>query len=198
MSAHPLRKYEIEARTLSTADLADTENLQDDDTARVCGVVVDLETKLDKNENKMAFFEINTLTGSCKAVMFASAFEIYGDAIEPEAPVFLTGKVRSTGDNVQLQIEEALKIDEARERYVKYVRLDVPPHRQTPETIEKLKALFERRRGKARPVLVVPQNGAGERRFRLDERWSVKITDEFYEDVADLLGEDAVTLIPTR
>jgi DNA polymerase III subunit alpha len=198
MSAHPLRKYEIEARALSTADLADTENLKDDDTARVCGVVVDLETKLDRNENKMAFFEINTLTGSCKAVMFAGAFEIFGDAIEPEAPVFLTGKVRSTGDNVQLQIEEALKIDEARDRYVKYVRLDVPPERQTTETIEKLKALFERRRGKARPVLAVSDNGAGERLFRLDERWSVQITDEFYEEVAALLGDDAVSLIPTR
>ena len=101
VTGHPLSKYEIEYKSFATIHLGETEELEEIENARACGVITDLKTKIDKSGRAMAFFTLDDISGSCECLMFSKIYEKYGKYVKEEECVFIVGDTESSGDAIK-------------------------------------------------------------------------------------------------
>lgn len=191
ISGHPLRKYELEYKSFPSVYLGQTGEMEQTETARVCGVITDIRTKIDKKGKTMAFFTLNGLTGNCESLMFGSGYEKYGDFIKPEEPVFAIGRPESSGDSITLYIDEIIPMEQAREIFTKFIRIKIDPTDKDITVISNLKDILDRHRGKHKVIVELLRNGDKSRVFSLHHAMA-SLSDEFIEDVTNLLGEGAL------
>ncbi len=195
LTDHPLRKYELEFKSLTTihfGEISEDEDLPD--VVRACGVVNELNFKIDKKGNTMAFFKLDDLTGSCECMMFSSTYEKYKDILKEEEIFLMKAKPESSGDSVKLNIDEVFPIEEVKDKFVKYLRITILSNDEHiehpikyPDTIggdhigkeeddinlkniylqqlEKLKIILEKNKGNIPVILEILNNGTSSSGF---------------------------------
>lgn len=191
---HPLKKFELEYRSFATIHLGETEDMNDIETVKACGVITDITTKIDKSGRTMAFFSLDDLSGSCECLMFASSYEKYGNLVQAESPVMIIGKLESSGDAVKLHVEEIIPIDKAREKYTKFLKIFVDSSRSDDTVLIKVKNILEKNKGDYPVLMELINNGAECRIFNL-KPYRVKITNSLLKELQKLLGEESLLLI---
>jgi DNA polymerase-3 subunit alpha len=142
ITGHPLRKYEIDHKSFATISLGETEQLEEVDVVKSCGVITSIKTKLDKKGNTMAFFTLDDFSGSCEALMFSDAYKKFGKYIKEEECIFIVGRPESSGDAIKIHIEKVMSVEEARETYTESVKIHIDKEKHSPEKIKKLKNIF--------------------------------------------------------
>lgn len=192
---HPLRKYEIQYNSFATVHLGETARLSDKQVVNACGVITSLTTKIDKMNRTMAFFTLDDFTGSCECLMFASAYENFGKFIKEEACVFMIGKPESSGDAIKLHIEEVLPLEEAVEKLAQSVKIIIDSDHYTTDTILSIKNILIKFAGQTPVYIHVVQNGYKPRIFFLNN-YKVKITDDFVNELTNLVGTECIFFNP--
>jgi len=195
VSGHPLQKYEIEYRSFSTIHLGETEEVTESSKVRICGVLADIQTKIDKSGKTMAFFKLDDFTGFCDCIMFSKVFSKFEDFIMPEACVVALGLLESSGDAVKLNIEEIIPIEKSRERFTKYLKIVFDSERLEPAKIFDLKRVLNNNPGNFPVILELINNGSKPRLFHL-KNFKVKLANSFLNEIQKLLGEESVLFIP--
>jgi DNA polymerase-3 subunit alpha len=197
ITGHPLRKYEIDHKSFATISLGETEQLEEVDVVKSCGVITSIKTKLDKKGNTMAFFTLDDFSGSCEALMFSDAYKKFGKYIKEEECIFIVGRPESSGDAIKIHIEKVMSVEEARETYTESVKIRIDKEKHSPEKIKKLKDIFERNKGNFPIFVTLSENGSAKRKFSLRE-FRVNVSNEFIIEMQEILGEDSVVLINKR
>lgn len=214
LTDHPLRKYELEFKSFATiqfGEFSEDENLPD--VVRACGVINELTFKIDKKGNTMAFFKLDDLTGSCECIMFSSVYEKYKDILKEEEIFLMKAKPESSGDSVKLNIDEVYPIEDAKDKFTKYLRITISPDYEKDDKInntngvflqqlEKLKTLLSKNKGNIPVILEIPnhiiypsnQDNSLSLLFKLNS-FEVKLTDKLILELYKLFGEDSIFLI---
>jgi len=191
VSDHPLRKYEVDYKSFATIHLGETEQLENMDVVRACGVITGVKTKIDKAGNYMAFFTLDDFSGSCETLMFSKTFEKYGQYIKEEECVFIIGRPESSGDAIKLHIDEVIPLEEARERFTQSIKINFDGEKNRVEKISDLKIIFEKHKGNLPVYIHLLNNGSKSSIYFLKD-YRVKLTDKFINSVTELLGEDTI------
>jgi len=115
VSDHPL-KYVLQANpvedALTIAQLKDKEK-KTKGSIKIVAMVAGQKLHTTKKGDRMAFLQIEDMTGQMEAIIFPKTFEEVGSLLdEPGAVLLLTGKAESKDDEVQLLVEEAKAIQE--------------------------------------------------------------------------------------
>lgn len=193
VTGHPLRKYEIEYKTLTNFHIGETEELKEIENVRACGVITDVKTKIDRAGNKMAFFTIDDFSGSCECLMFSKVFAEYGKYVEKEEPVFVIGNLESSGDAVKMHVNKLIPIDAARNELSRSIRINFLKDKNPPEKLLELKSLLENHSGKTPVYVQLFSNGNKSSLYSLNEL-RVDLSNELLRDLNELLGEDSFSL----
>lgn len=191
VTGHPLTKYEVEYKSFATIHLGETEEQEEEENVRACGVINDLKMKMDKSGRMMAFFTLDDFSGSCECLMFSKVYEKFGQYIKEEECVFIIGNTESSGDAIKLQINEVVPLKDAKEKFTESVKLFFEKTKNTPENISVLKEVLEKHKGNIPVYLHFFNNGSKPRYFYLRDI-RVKVSDEFVKDVVRVLGEDSI------
>ncbi len=193
---HPLRKYELEYRSFSDVHFGEiSSEAKYPQTVKACGVVTSIKLKMDSKKKQMAFFSLDDLSGSCECLMFASTYEKYGQLIQSEACILVVAAPESSGDSVKLHVTEVIALENVRGRMTKFLKLYIDKERVTPDKLDEVKAMLAKHRGDVIVVVEIPNGGAKNSVFILRE-YKIKISPMFLRDAYNLLGEEAVTIIP--
>lgn len=190
---HPLRKYEIDYKSIATVHLGEAEDIESLNVVRACGVITELKFKIDKRGGTMAFFKLDDLSGSCEAIMFSKTYEKCKDLIKEEEPVFILGKPESTGDSFKLHIDDVMLINTARERFTTSLSIYCEKEKFTQEKVFELTDILSRFKGNYPVYLHIYNNGDKRRDFNLS-RFSVNLEDELFSAIISCFGEDSVAL----
>jgi len=190
---HPLRKYDIEFKSLTTVHLGEAEDLESLNLVRACGVINELKFKIDKRGGTMAFFKLDDLSGSCEAIMFSKTYEKFKELIKEEEPVFILGKPESSGDTIKLHIDEVMPIKSARERFATSLSIYCEKEKFTEEKLFELKNILSRFKGNYPVYLHLYNNGDKRRDFTLPQ-YTVNLEDELFDSIISSLGDDSVAL----
>lgn len=193
ISGHPLRKYEIEYHSFATIHFGEPEKLENMDVVRACGVITNLKNKIDKAGRSMAFFTLDDFSGSCEALMFSKVFEEYGRYIQEEECVLIIGRPESSGDAIKLHIEKVIPLEEAREKFTESICIRLDKQKNNVEKINELKSILLLHEGKLPLFLDLANNGSKVSKFSL-KNYRIKLSDEFFNSVKNLLGEDSISL----
>ncbi|MDP4116160.1 MAG: DNA polymerase III subunit alpha [Bacteroidota bacterium] len=196
LTGHPLRKYEVDYNSFSNVRLGEAEELEklvetENAVVKLCGVIVDIKTKIDKAGNNMAFFKIEDFSGSCESMMFSKIYDRCGRFVKEEACVFVTGKPESSGDAIKIRIEDMIPMEDIRQNYIESIAIDFYKNKDDISLLKKVKPLLEDYKGKIPVFILFYENGSTPICYQLEYR--VNLSDVFLNRLIALFGEDNIT-----
>ena len=194
LTNHPLRRYELEFNSFASIHLGETEDLIEKSDVRVCGVVTEFKTKIDKAGKTMAFFKLDDLTGSCECLMFSKAYLEFGQFVDEEESVFAIGNLESSGDAVKMQVNKVIPLRKAANELTESLRLQISKNKIEPEKLFELKKIIGSSEGNIPVFINLTENGIDKGKlFSLTDS-RVKINSELLKSLIDILGEESIIL----
>ncbi len=169
VTGHPLQKYELEYKSFASIHIGETEEVTDMADIRVCGVITDIKTKIDKSGRTMAFFKIDDFTGSCECLMFSKTYAEYGDLLKKEESVFIFGDLESSGDAVKAHVKKIIPLKKVRDTLTESLKLLIDKEKVTEETIKKIKAILSKHSGSIPVFLQLSEEGIKSKIFALKD-----------------------------
>jgi DNA polymerase-3 subunit alpha len=173
--------------------MGETENIQDMQNVKACGVITDLRTKIDRAGKTMAFFTIDDFSGSCECLMFSKVYDDYGKFLREEEPVFILGNLESSGDAVKIHVDKVLPMEIARNELAQSVKIIIDKEKNSVEKLFALKSILQKYDGKLPVFIHLNNNGSRGKLFSL-EQYRVSLTEKFIQDIRNLLGSDSIIL----
>ncbi|QNN22334.1 DNA polymerase III subunit alpha [Planctomycetales bacterium ZRK34] len=127
VSAHPLDRWRDTIRRYSNVSLSEAHRLRADTEVIIGGMLSRVRQTLVKNGRsagqKMAMITLDDMTGQMDGVIFSDGFAAHGHLLEPEAIVFLKGKVDRRREEPNIIIESVIPVREAPETLTRAVRI---------------------------------------------------------------------------
>ena len=139
VTGHPLQEYALAVQSYSTITLGTELSEKHESTVRVCGLVSDIRTRLDKRENTIAFVRVEQFNGSCECVFWSDAFKQYGPLLHTDAVLVFVGRCEVQGQSVKIYVDSVLTLDQASSQLAKGFVLRLDPARITKTDLEGLR-----------------------------------------------------------
>ncbi|MCO6467026.1 MAG: DNA polymerase III subunit alpha [Bradyrhizobiaceae bacterium] len=142
VSGHPLQSHSLAVQSFSSIQLSRPDPEKHDKSGqRICGLVTNVRTKLDKQERTMAFVQVEQYVGSCECVMFNDAYSRFAALIKPDAVLVFVGKADVSGQNVKLIVDEVYTLDQAVSKLTHGYVIRVNPEQVTEEQLVELRSM---------------------------------------------------------
>ena len=165
------------------------------------GMVTKLRTKPTRSGRspgaKMGFLTIEDTLGSISATLFPSDLEKFHAMLGLDSIVFLRGTVEHRREEPSLRVSEVVPLDQAPDHLTSRVFLDLSSRRHAPDIVERLDALFRKHHGDKPVVLRIAISDDSMVGVRCSADRAVVVTDDFCNDVVDLLGPQSYELCGT-
>lgn len=193
ISDHPLRKYETEYELFSTIHLGVTNQLDDGETVIACGVITSVQTKIDKQNNTMAFITLDDITGFSDCIIFSKAFKEYQKYIQEENIIIAIGTIESSGDAFKININKIIPVENAFKQLVESVRIILNEKNANENIIYQLKNIISTNSGDIPVYIALLLNNKIESIYFL-ENYKISINKVLLKTIKELLGEDSIIL----
>ncbi|NTV51942.1 MAG: DNA polymerase III subunit alpha [Candidatus Firestonebacteria bacterium] len=192
-SGHPLAQFQELLATFRTARTVDLASRTEGKTEIVGGMVVGVRRSLTKRKEAMVRFSLEDLEGMVEVIVWPDLVGKHGAYLAKDAMLLVTGRVDRSGDESKLVAADIIPLEEA------YARLTAAVHVTLPATggqeqLEALKPLLLSQPGGARTVLHLVTEHHGEVVETLPERFQVKVSAEWLEQLRALVGSQRVRI----
>ncbi len=198
VSGHPLESYEALLRknaTATTGDFALDEEtgvpkVHSDERVVVGGLVENKTVKYTKKNQAMAFLTLEDLVGSVEVVVFPKTYEQYGQLMQEDARIFVSGRVSVEEErDSKLMAERVWAFAEIpQDVWIQFA--DMEAYTQGSSD---LMELIRDSDGQDEIVIYVKQPKSIK---RLGARYAVKADEAFCRKLAERFGEDNVRIVP--
>jgi len=192
LSGHPLDDFRDEVRAFSTITLDQAGEQKDQTAARICGIITDIKSHLDRKKRPMAFFKIEDFTGSIEGLAFADHYETYRQHLYIDSMVVIAGKISvREGSDAKMIVNEIYSLEEARQKFTRNLVLSVETDHVNVDLLDDVRSLLNVYQGDV-PVYInmkTPGNGS----YVLKSR-SIKIQPsiELVEQLREKIGRQNV------
>jgi DNA polymerase-3 subunit alpha len=213
VTGHPLDRYRAQLSRLgvsATTQLKDPKILrQADRRGRVPGklacVVVSLRETRTRKGDRMAFLNVEDLSGQAEVIAFPRSYEQTAELLASDVPLLLdltASQDRRDESRVQLILDDARALDELAMRRSSRVRLRLDPSQCGTDELSQLCELLGRHtladaaggQGVADLVVLVQVPDRGEVVIEAARSWRVRPDDALINDLERLLGHGRVAL----
>jgi DNA polymerase-3 subunit alpha len=165
ISGHPLKDFASIIRLYSTDwNATNGELYENKSMVSISGIITEMRTFLDRNNNQMAFVKVEDFKQTYEAVIFASVFPQYESLLHPDALVLMRGKINSEADDPLKKIicEEVYNLEKVPAELTKSLLLKIDKAKISEEKITFLKNLLNAHRGKTPIYFRLALNGKEE------------------------------------
>jgi len=153
VTKNPLSRH---ADTLAAYSTANTRQLADIEEGRevvVGGMVTKIRhivTRKGRNAgSKMAVFTLEDLQGDCEVVVFSGVLSEYGQMLEVDNILFVSGKVDCRREAPNIICEELIGIDDVFDKLAAKVWIHLGSENVTPEKVSRIRSICSAHRGKS-------------------------------------------------
>lgn len=211
VSGHPLDAYQKELKRYAKS-IAAIQRARRDETMTVAGIVTSMRPIVTKTGKRMAWVNIEDLSGSVELVVFPGreggksvmdpktgkwgkggprpGFEQWEPLLTSDDPLLITGKVEMSKDEenpqARLIVEDIQSLKEVREKRVKRLELRLHVEMATEEKLERLAEIAKKHAGATPIALALTMPGEAE--ALIASTMKVQISDELLESVNRLFG----------
>jgi len=195
MSGHPLNKYRIEITAFASPRIENLNTIPAGNTIRICGIVLDVHTRLDRKDNTMAFFNLEDFSGTVRVIAFSDCFEKNKDLIQEDEMVVVSGKVDRRGEKAETTIilSEIFPLQSAVEKLTKKLMICFKNGTQSEETIERVRMILGKHPGKC-PVYMIVHSAEGGKHVLKSKKYSIRPSLLLITDLKKILGNDNVCI----
>lgn len=201
LSGHPLEEYEetlkLQTNTrisditanesLEETDIEEISKIKDGDRVIIGGLISEVNKKVTKNNDIMAFIRIEDMYGNIEVIIFPKTLKSYRNLIEEDNVVVITGRVT-------IREEEQPKIlCESVEPLVKIksekVYILIEEEKLRKESFEKIKNELLKHKGK-QPVYICTKKER--KKFRLDREYWIEPDKDIISFLKKVFGEGSI------
>jgi len=200
LSGHPFEKrgrFLQRLAGMTSARLAERRAELADATVRLAGMISGvrvMQIKSGRNAGqKMARFFLEDLEGRVPVTCFARAYQDCKDAIVEDAIAFVTGRLDAQSDELGLLLEKIEPAQQVVDAEVEAIVLRLADVWQVaPRCLDRIAEAIARHPGRQRVELAVAE---GDTTFhvRADPQFSVRITDDLLDDLAEIVGPESLS-----
>ncbi len=194
VTTHPLSKYEKTLKNYATATTDTLSDFRDQEEVTMGGVIDAVKEIITKRGDKMGFLTLQDLSGSCEVVVFPELYRTAAALIQKDMAIFIRGKVNSRDDVPKVIAEEIVPLEEAKKRFTRLLSIDLHTAGLDADMLQRLKEILNRHKGRV-PVYLSFRDPAGKVAvIQPGEEFRVETTDELFQAIESLLGENAVKI----
>lgn len=202
ISGHPLAPYEEELSkisTLKTTDLFEvsegiteeftTMKYRDGQKVIIGGIITSKRNMVTKNNNMMAFINLEDLYGVVEVIVFPLTYEKYSQYIEEDTLVVIEGKLSISEEDEPKIISDKIYPLKQYNSDKLYVMI---PKNKSPRTLNSLKSIFVKYRGNT-PVYVYMEK---DKKAFMAERnlWVNAENKNLLNELKEIVGKESVKL----
>ena len=129
ISSHPMERHHEQLDKFSSATVRDVRRLQADVEVTLGGMLTRVRPTLVRNGRsagqKMAMITLEDRTGSIDGVVFSDAFAQFSHLLEPDAIVFVSGRVDRRREEPSIVVDRVLPVEEAPEHLSRGIKIRI-------------------------------------------------------------------------
>lgn len=193
VSGHPLEEFKDEIEAFAKPPIGRLAKSPTGMSVMVCGLISDLQTRLDRKNNTMAFFQIEDFTGTVRVLCFSSTFENYRDAIQSDAMVMVKGKLdrRDGRDEFTVLADEVMPLDQVREKFAKRLSMTISADAFQEDDLDRIHMLVSQNPGSCR-ILINIITPTGQEMLMRSKSQQVHPSIELVKSLRGILGHENV------
>ncbi|MFH1679664.1 MAG: DNA polymerase III subunit alpha [Candidatus Eisenbacteria bacterium] len=193
VTGHPLAEYADEM-SLANATAANLCRMREGERVALAGIVIGRRTIVDKKGDTMAFVQVEDLTGTAEAIVFARAYTRFGPLLESEEPLLFRGVVSARNDDApKVAADEILLLRDCRSRFTKLLQIRAPIEAFGDDALRTIREILDAHPGPV-PVRIVVDTEAGLVEVR-SRRYRVDPGSELIDRLKETVGERNVSLV---
>ncbi|MFZ4714549.1 MAG: DNA polymerase III subunit alpha [Bacteriovoracaceae bacterium] len=211
VSGHPLDRFKDVMKQLSSMDIAsvhelpkveaepqDWKNKREFDKSKremmLSGMLTQIKPLLTKKGDRMAFAQLEDLTGKIEIIVFPKTYAEYSSALTPDEPVVLSGYVNLSEEPRKFFPMKISPLKEQAEERVTAVRISVGLNEINQYTLSKVKNVLLSYRGSV-PAHMIFENEVGRARLPLGEEFLVNPTPQMAAKINEVFQKNSVKFI---
>ncbi len=210
VSGHPLERYLKGAGSLAKLEAVPASSLagaSDWAVVRVCGMVEGYRERVFKDGGgKIAFFDLEDLTGRVTVKVRANQIDTYAPVLTAGEPVLITGKVSFPfrGDDAEpeeegsreptLFLNEAVRLADSVKKDTRQVAIRLRAETTTEVHLTKMSEVLARSTGNCPVALVLAMKDGAEAFLSLGKTFRVEVSDEVLSGLERIFGEQVAEL----
>jgi len=190
VTGHPLDKYRKEIKNhinLSFGSDKSEEEIDKMGTAKMCGVIRDLQIRSSKRGNKFVVFNLLDLYGTGECIAFSNLFESKVNIFKNDNLVFVEGRAEKNGEKIKLVVDNIYPIERIHEHLGQNLTINVQEDKISYEVLKKIKELIEANPGSC--YLYFNITGNGTKKIYKSKEFKVNPTSELISNLKKLVGE---------
>ncbi|MDR3641110.1 MAG: DNA polymerase III subunit alpha [Humidesulfovibrio sp.] len=190
LSCHPLLRYRHELRRLGLNNLAELKELPGGTMVRVAALVTSLREYINKKGDKMAFLQLEDLTGTGECTLFSNVYLEARELLGQDQPLIFEGKVdvrtkpgEEEGPRESKMLADSVKLlSQSAAQCFEPARIPAREEHCEPERLDALKNVLAGHPGGV-PVMLDLHLPEAVCTLKLGERYRVAACPEFWADV---------------
>lgn len=139
ISGHPLQEYSVDVSSFSSLLLHKLDPSLHGQVVRLCGIVSDVRTRLDKRENTIAFVKAEQYVGSCECVFWSDKYRQFAPQLTIDSVLVFVGKCEINGENAKIIVDDVMTLEQARKKLPKGYVLRIQPDVVDEQAMRRLK-----------------------------------------------------------
>jgi len=192
VTSHPLTRYSKQLQIYATTTSDTLAERNDQEEVTLGGLVDSLKEILTKKGDRMAFINLQDLSGSCEVIVFPELYQASQGIIQKDAALFVRGKINKRDDMPKVIAEEIILLDDVQKKFTKSVSIDLMTTGLQPDILKDIKQVLTKYKGQV-PVYLRFRDAKGKTAV-LDsgEDLRVETSDNLFLDLRKVVGEGAV------
>jgi DNA polymerase-3 subunit alpha len=196
ITGHPLARYERELKNLCNTTADALKDLPDKSPVRMGGVITGVQLKLTKKGDRMAFVNMEDLTGTVEIIVFPDAYNECQEYLETDQAVLITGEStldeRAGATTSKVKSKTVVPLESALEQMAKKVQFNLCTDDSDRTALLHLKTIVESYRGETPAEIRFRVPGQGCAVFKVTG--GIRPSRNMIKEAQKTLGEYAVTL----
>lgn len=195
MSGHPIARFERELAHFISCPINALKTGREKNTV-IAGYVVAVRTLLTKSGARMAYITVADRFGRIDVAVLAKIFDTYRALLVKDQLLVIEGEVGVDNftENLKFTAGHLMDLNQARDRYAKYLLLHLHQQQLSADKIADLKKALQPFLGGNCPVRIIYQQVDNEAHLVLGEEWRIKPTEALLQSLYPICGEAQVRL----
>ncbi len=194
LTGHPIDRYLPELSRFITSRIDRLKAAKA--TVVIAGLVTQIRTVNTRKGDRMAIVTIDDKSAQIEVAVFPEHYLRCRDMLSRDNIIVIQGEASTDeySGGLKLRADEIYDIEAAREHYLKSVVVTIEQSRISDTLNHDLQALISRFNDGLIPIYIDYHGADADATMLLGNEWKVKPSDQFLQNIHQLMGEDSVRL----
>ncbi|HEY5674468.1 MAG TPA: DNA polymerase III subunit alpha [Malonomonas sp.] len=188
VTGHPLDRFSDSIKRFATCETAGLAERSDKEEVRICGIVSGIKELMTKKGDRMAFVNLEDLSGSVEIVVFPEVYAASMELLKGEEPLLITGELDVGEESCKMLASAVVLLRDVKETMTERVHIRLTTPGLDEMQMRQLKGIVQRYRGNCQVRLHVVIPNRSETVISLPPSMKMAASDEAMADAEKIFG----------